>query len=896
MQKEESLRYYRQRPRHPEGLYEPSFEHDACGIGFVANIAGKKSHQIIQQGLRVLDNLAHRGACGCDPRTGDGAGILMQLPHEFLQRRAREEGFSLPDPGEYGVGMVFLPRPRGPRFTYDLDQCELLFEEAVREEGLRVLGWRKVPVDLSACGDVAREVVPEIRQIFVGRGSPEQTQEQLERKLYIVRKRVERAVRDAGMRDANMFFVCSLSTHRLVYKGLLMSQQIPQFFPDLSDPSMVSALALIHARFSTNTFPSWDLAQPFRYVAHNGEINTLRGNANWMHAREKLLQSPLFGEDIKKLLPVITPNGSDSAMFDNALELLVAGGRSVAHAMMMLIPEAWQNDPDMADDKKAFYQYHASLMEPWDGPASIAFSDGKVIGAVLDRNGLRPSRYVVTKSGLVVMASEVGVLDIPANDVASKGRLQPGRMFLVDTQQQCIVSDEELKRDISARQPYRAWLTGNLKRLEDLPAPEAENGASVATTGDAGLVAGGAAVEGTGEPVPASDFPLHDLQQVFGYTVEDLKMLVAPMAANGEEAVGSMGTDTPLAVLSDRPQTVFQYFKQLFAQVTNPPVDPIREELVMSLKTTIGSEGNLLDEAPEQCRQLELDTPILSNEELERLNAADLPGIRSVVLPTLFHRGPHLTSPAAAGEELERALDELCAAASTAIQSGATMLILSDRGVNRDHLPIPSLLATGAVHHHLIREGTRTGVGLVIESGEPREVHHFALLAGYGAGAFNPYLAYETVAEIVREGIIHEDLDTALYNYRKAVGKSLLKIASKMGISTLHSYRGAQIFECIGLNREVVDKYFTWTPSRVEGVGLDSIAWDMQLRHKRAFGLEDELVGTLEVGGQYQWRRRGEHHLFNPDTVGKLQHAVRSANYKAFKGYTKAVDDQSRRL
>ncbi len=887
------MRYYRQRPTQPEGLYEPAFEHDACGVGFVANIEGKQSHQIIQQGLRVLDNLAHRGACGCDPRTGDGAGILMQLPHEFLHRRAREQGFSLPDPGEYGVGMVFLPRPRGPRFTYDLDQCELLFEEMVREEGLRLLGWRKVPVDLSACGDVAREVVPEIRQVFVGRGHADQTQAELERKLYIVRKRVERAVREAGMRDANMFFVCSLSTHRLVYKGLLMSQQIPQFYPDLNDPGMVSALALIHARFSTNTFPSWDLAQPFRYIAHNGEINTLRGNVNWMHAREKLLASPLFGEDVKKLLPVITPGGSDSAMFDNVLELLVAGGRSVAHAMMMLIPEAWQNDSEMADEKRAFYQYHSSLMEPWDGPASIAFSDGQVIGAVLDRNGLRPSRYVVTKGGLVVMASEVGVLDIPPGEIASKGRLQPGRMFLVDTVQKCIVSDEELKHEMSARQPYRTWLNENLKRLDDLPQLETEDGSSVATTGDAGLVAGGGAVAGTGEPLP-SQLPLRDLQLTFGYTVEDVKMLVAPMAANGEEAVGSMGTDTPLAVLSERPQTLFQYFKQLFAQVTNPPIDAIREELVMSLKTTIGAEGNLFDETAEQCRQLELDTPILTNDELERLKASNLPGLKSAVLPILFHS--KATSPAAAGRDLEKALDELCAAASAAIEAGATILILSDRGVDANHLPIPSLLAVGAVHHHLIREGTRTKVGLVIESGEPREVHHFALLSGYGAGAFNPYLAYETVAEIVREGVIHEDLETALYNYRKAVGKSLLKIPSKMGISTLQSYRGAQIFECIGLNREVIDKYFTWTPSRVEGVGLDSIAWDVRERHKKAFGTPDELVETLDVGGQYQWRRRGEHHMFNPETVGKLQHAVRSADYRVFKAYTKAIDDQSRRL
>ncbi|HEU0168766.1 MAG TPA: glutamate synthase subunit alpha, partial [Chloroflexota bacterium] len=515
--------YYRRRPTQPEGLYDPQFEHDACGVGFVANITGVKSHQIVQQGLRVLDSLAHRGATGCDPRTGDGAGILMQLPHEFLRRKAAEVGFGLPDPGEYGVGMVFLPRPRGPRFTHDLDRCELLFEEMVREEGLKVLGWRKVPVELSACGDIAREVVPEIRQIFVGRGSATQTQDELERRLFLVRKRVEKAVRDEDMRDANMFYICSLSTRRLVYKGLLMSHQIPEFYPDLSDPTMVSALALVHARFSTNTFPSWDLAQPFRYLGHNGEINTLRGNVNWMHARERLLGSPLFGEDVKKLLPIITPGGSDSAMFDNVLELLIQGGRSLAHSMMMLIPEAWQNDSYMSDEKKAFYQYHSSLMEPWDGPASIAFSDGVQIGAVLDRNGLRPSRYVVTKSGLVVMASEVGVLDIPPSEIASKGRLQPGRMFLVDTQQKAIVSDEELKHEYSARRPYRTWLNDNLKTLDDLPSVP-----GAAPTGWANEANGA-----TG-PIAGGEGQLQDLQQAFGYTVEDLKLLMTPMAANGE--------------------------------------------------------------------------------------------------------------------------------------------------------------------------------------------------------------------------------------------------------------------------------------------------------------------------------------------------------------------------
>ena len=877
----------RHRPTKRIGLYDPTLEHDACGVGFVANMHGVKSHDIIRQGLQVLDNLSHRGATGADARTGDGAGIMMQMPHEFLMRKCREEGFSLPDPGEYGVGMVFLPRPRGPMQTHDIDTCKLLIEEAIREEGLKLLGWRKVPVDLSACGDLARDVVPEIRQVFVT-GTADLTQDRLERKLYVVRKRVERSVRESGMRESNSFYICSLSTHKLIYKGLLMSHQIPAFYSDLNDPSMVSALALVHARFSTNTFPSWDLAQPFSYVAHNGEINTLRGNVNWMHAREKLLESPLFGEDIKKVLPVIVPGGSDSAIFDNVLELLVAGGRSVAQAMMMLIPEAWQNDADMPDEKRSFYEYQSALMEPWDGPASIAFSDGHVIGAVLDRNGLRPSRYVVTKSGLVVMASEVGVLDIAPDEIASKGRLQPGRMFLVDTDQKCIVSDEELKRDISTRQPYRQWLNDNLVHLEDLSSAGSAQPGANGIAGNTTAASPEAAVEG--HMAEEAGPQLLKLQQAFGYTNEDLKILMTPMAANGEEAVGSMGTDTPLAVLSDRPQLLFNYFKQLFAQVTNPPIDPRYEEMVMSLRTTIGSEGNLFDETPEQARQLELATPILTNEELARLKQADRPGLKSTTLPMLFKAGQ-------GGDGLEEALNELCAAASAAIDDGATLLILSDRGVDAEHVAIPSLLAVGAVHHHLIREGARTKVGLVLESAEPREVHHFALLIGYGAGAINPYLAYETVVQLVRNEFLHHtDPATALEHYRKAIGKSLLKIASKMGISTLQSYRGAQIFEAVGLNREIVDRYFSWTPSRIEGIGLEGIAAEAELRHRRGFELPDELADLLEVGGQYQWRRRGEHHLFNPTTVGKLQHAVRSGNYKIFKQYTQAVNDQTQRL
>jgi glutamate synthase domain-containing protein 2/glutamate synthase domain-containing protein 1/glutamate synthase domain-containing protein 3 len=835
-------------------------EHDACGVGFVVNMKGVKSHTIIEQGLQILANLTHRGACGCDPLTGDGAGILTQMPDAFLRKVCAELDITLPEAGEYGAGMVFLPERVDER-----NECLEMFEKVVREEGQRLLGWRRVPVNAGACGPLARESMPEIRQIFIARGRTTPDTAALERKLYVIRKRVERLVRESGLRDSESFYVPSLSTRTMNYKGLLLPDQIPLFYKDLTDPDFTSALALVHQRFSTNTFPSWDRAHPYRYVAHNGEINTLRGNVNWMHARESMFASPLFGEDMDSLFPIIAPGGSDSAGFDNALELLVHTGRPLAQAVMMMIPEAWQKHDQMSAEKRAFYRYHACLTEAWDGPASIAFSDGTVIGAVLDRNGLRPSRYVVTKDGLVVMASEVGVLDIAPENVLAKGRLQPGRMFLVDLAQGRIIADEELKAAIAARQPYGQWLDESLTKLDALPAAS--------------------------EPPPAFDDATRlTRQQAFGYTIEDLKFLMTPMALNGQEAVGSMGTDTPLAVLSNKPQLLFNYFKQLFAQVTNPPIDPIREELVMSLKATIGCEENLFEEGPRHCRQLELEEPVIDNVQLAKIKELDRDKLRTVTIPMLYrvHDG---------GPGLEKALSVLCWEAEVAITNGATLLILTDRGMDEENAPIPSLLATAAVHHQLIRSGNRTRCGLVLESGEPREVQHFALLVGYGAGAINPYLAIETVQELVRDGILKSlTEDEAVAHYLKAANKGILKVMTKMGISTLQSYRGAQIFEAIGLNRELVDAYFTGTASRIEGIGLDAIAAESASRHAHAYEVAPELDGDLDPGGQYQWRRRGEFHMYNPNSIAMLQHAVRAGSYKQFKKYSEVVNDESRNM
>ena len=842
-----------------QGLYDPRHEHDACGIGFVANVRGQKNHDIISKGIEVLINLTHRGACGCDPETGDGAGILIQIPHEFFARECASLGFKLPGPGAYGVGMTFLPVEKHQRL-----QCEGILERILREEGLTVLGWRDTPVNASAIGRVARGSQPYIQQIFVNRPAG-MDENAFERKLYIVRKRAESEVAASDIEDRETFYIPSLSARTIVYKGLLLAPQIANFYGELSDPAVKSALCLVHQRFSTNTFPSWQLAHPYRYVAHNGEINTLRGNVNWMHARQSLLQSTLFGEDIKKLFPIIAPGGSDSANFDNAVELLFQSGRSLPHAMAMLIPEAWAGNPHMRPEKRAFYEYHCSLMEPWDGPAVIAFTDGRVIGATLDRNGLRPGRYVVTHDDLVIMASEAGVLEIEPEKVKTKGRLQPGKMFLVDTVEGRIVSDQEIKQHLSFQQPYAAWLKQNQVTLDQLPEPSRIHAAN------------------------------HDTvlcrERAFGYTDEDLKMILEPMACNGEEPVGSMGTDTPLACLSDRPQPLFSYFKQLFAQVTNPPIDPIREEMVMSLISYIGVERNILQETPENCHTLKLPHPILTNRDLEKLRRVSTGDLLAITLPALFR--------AEEGEAgLERALDELCRRASLAVTSGYTLLILSDRGVDKHYAPIPSLLALAAVHNLLVREETRTSVALIVESGEPREVMHFALLIGYGASAVNPYLALEALEDLARRGYLPEGVtaEIATRNFIKAINKGLLKTFSKMGISTLQSYRGAQVFEAIGLNKELVDKYFVGTTSQLEGVGLDVLAREAQMKHEHAFRPVSESEPELSVGGSYHFRTGGEYHLLNPLTIAKLQHAVRQASFKTFQEYTDLIDSQSYNL
>ena len=850
------------------GMYDPQFEHDACGVGFVASIKGDKTHQIVIDGLRVLANLAHRGATGSDPDTGDGAGILTQIPHHFFQEAlALETGIKLPEPGFYGVGMLFLPQNEVEREAY-----ELVIAKVVEAEGQTVLTWRNVPVESERIGELAQSVEPVIRQVFIGRGENCPDAQAFERKLYIIRRLIQNEVVQLKMAQEGYFYVNSLSCRTVIYKGLLMAHQIAAYYTDLRDPRFLSALALVHQRFSTNTFPTWDLAHPFRFLAHNGEINTLRGNRNWMRAREKGMTSGIFGEDLPKLFPLVNKSGSDSAALDNAVELIYLGGRSLAHTMMMLIPEAWGGDPNMSDEKRAFYEYHACLMEPWDGPAAVAFTDGIQIGAVLDRNGLRPARYLITDEDIVILASETGVIDVPEERMRQKGRLQPGKMFLIDTEQGRIISDEEIKSEICTQQPYAEWLAQNRINLKDV-----------------------AEVHGD-ESIPQ---PWHDSlltrQQLFGYTLEDLRFILMPMANKGEQPLGSMGTDTPLAALSNRPQLLYNYFKQLFAQVTNPPIDPIREELVMSLTDYIGRDGNLLDETPTHCRQLRLDSPILTNKDLEKVRHFDREGLKAKTLSMTFPLDKEKTEQNA----LEIAVKSLCEEASAAIRDGYCFLILSDRAANEQMAPIPALLATSAIHHHLVREGSRTQVGLVVETGEAREVMHFALLIGYGASAINPYLAFETLRDAIAQGDLPDDLtpDKAEYQFIKAISKGLLKTFAKMGISTLQSYRGAQIFEAIGLGKELIKTYFTGTPSRLSGIGLEEIQEEALARHRFAFpDTEVESNLDLEVGGQYQWRRGGEHHLYNPDTVAALQQAVRSGSFKTFGQFTRHANDTSRSL
>ena len=848
----------------PQGLYHPRNEHDACGMGLVASIRGERSHDIIRKGLEVLINLTHRGAAGCDPETGDGAGILIQIPHAFFARECGELGIKLPEPGAYGVAMCFLPVDKHSRL-----QCEGVFERIAKEEGLTVLGWRDTPVNGNAVGREARASQPYIEQLFVGlpTASAGMDEEAFERLLYRVRRRTENeiAAPDSDIEDKETFYVPSFSCRTIIYKGLMLAPQIEKFYIELANPLTASALCLVHQRFSTNTFPSWKLAHPYRYIAHNGEINTVRGNVSWMHARQSVFATQAFGKKIDDLYPIIGPGNSDSASLDNAAEFLHLSGRSLPHVMAMLIPEAWSGNPDMDEEKRAFYEYHASLMEPWDGPAAIAFTDGRYIGATLDRNGLRPGRYIVTKDDLVVLASEAGVLEVPDEDIRKKGRLQPGRMFLVDTVEKRIISDAEIKKQLASRQPYGAWLKEQQITLDHLPEPS--------------------------RLIASNPETLLRRQRAYGYSEEDLRILLAPMGAKGEEPIGSMGTDVPLACLSDRPQPLFNYFKQLFAQVTNPPIDPIREELVMSLISYIGTERNILDEAPENCHTMKLPHPILTNRDLEKLRRVSSGDLLATTLPALFR--------AADGEAgLKHSLEDLSARAAHAVHSGYTLLIISDRGVDATYAPIPSLLAMAAVHNRLVREKTRTQVALIIESGEPREVMHFALLIGYGASAINPYLAIESIHDLKRRGLLPDKV-TAEYaekNFIKAINKGLLKTFSKMGISTLQSYRGAQVFEAVGLNSALVGAYFSGTASRIEGVGLDVLAREAQLKHAYAFQPLTDSETDLVVGGHYQYREGGEYHLLNPQTIGKLQHAVRANNPATFQEYTDLIDNQSKNL
>lgn len=841
-----------------QGLYDPWFEHDACGIGFVANIKGNKSNTILQQALTVLINLDHRGAKGAEENTGDGAGVLFQIPHTFLEEECAKESINLPPAGSYGVGMLFLPAEESLRRV-----CEEILERVVRDEGLTLLGWRTVPTNNSNLGETARLAEPFMRQVFIAPGTEVQDQMAFERKLYVVRKRSKSEVRGACLQEGGTFYFASLSSRTIVYKGMLTPDQLAEYYLDLKDPCVETALALVHSRFSTNTFPSWERAHPYRYAIHNGEINTLRGNVNWMHARQAMCRTELFGDDIEKIMPVIDQNGSDSAMFDNCLEFLALTGRSLPHVAMMMIPEPWSNHESMSDQKKAFYEYHSCMMEPWDGPAAIAFTDGTIIGAILDRNGLRPSRYYVTKNDMIVLASEVGVLDIPPEEVLYKERLRPGRMLLVDTSEGRIISDEELKERMVSEQPYRQWLDEHMVKLEDLPlAPEA--------------------------PEPDHDTVLLR-QKAFGYSYEDLFKTIEPMAKNAVESVGSMGNDAPLAVLSDKPQLLYHYFKQLFAQVTNPPIDAIREEIITATETAIGSERNLIMPEPESCRQISIKTPILSNEELARIGHICREGFSTVTFPILFK-----AAEGAAG--LEQALEELYLAADRAIADGSNFLILSDRGVDRENAAMPALLAVSGLHHHLIRKGTRTRVSLLLESGEPREAHHFAVLIGYGASAVNPYLAFETIEDMIRQGLTTGiTYKEALKNYIKASTKGVVKIMSKMGISTIQSYHGAQIFEAVGIHQSVIDKYFTWTPSRVGGVTLNEISREAEMRHRKAFGQRAAGDITLDSGSAFQWRHDGEQHLFNPQTIVYLQEACRNGDYSVFKRYSSLLNEQIQR-
>ena len=842
------------RPPVKQGLYDPQFEHDACGVGFVVNIKGKKSHKIVSQALEILVNLDHRGACGCEPNTGDGAGILLQMPDNFLRSACAPLGIALPEPFHYGVGMVFTS-PKAP----ERNAARHILEKILVEEGVELLGWRNVPTDNSSLGNTAWEGEPMVRQMFLKRPGSCADEQAFNRKLYIINQRSINEIRRAGVDEH--WYVCSISTRTIVYKGMLMPVQVDKYYPELCDPAIESAIALVHSRFSTNTFPSWDRAHPYHFLAHNGEINTLRGNVNWMNSRQHLLTSELFGEDIKKILPVINDSGSDSGMFDNCLELLVMSGRSLPHAIMMMIPEPWENHADMSEEKRAFYEYHSCLIAPWDGPAAVAFTDGRSIGAVLDRNGLRPSRYYITNDDLVIMASEAGVLQIEPERILHKGRLQPGQMFLVDTEQGRIVPDKEIKEELAAANPYSRWLKESCIRLEELPF--------------------------TTKMHLSEQSSLTQRQLAFGYTFEDQRIVLGPMAVDGMQPLGSMGTDTPLAVLSDQNQLLYNYFNQMFAQVTNPPIDPIREEIVTSTITLIGSEGRLLEPEAVNARRIKLQHPLLCNQELEKLRQIDRPGFKSATLSLLF--------PAMRGiSAMEKGLETLFAAADVAVETGCNILILSDRGVDKNNAAIPALLALSGLHQHLVISGTRTMVSLVLESGEPREVHHFAVLLGYGVNAINPYLALESLDDMILQGMLPGlDHKKAVKNYVKAAIKGIVKTMAKMGISTVQSYRGAQIFEAVGLHRSVIDRYFTLTPSRIGGIDIEGIARELMERHARAYPERVAPEATLPSGGVYQWRKDGEEHQYNPLTITSLQKATRTDDYSEFKQFSALIDDQN---
>jgi glutamate synthase (NADPH/NADH) large chain len=846
-----------------QGLYDPAMEHESCGVGFVAHIKGQKSHAIVSQALTMLEHMEHRGACGCEENTGDGAGILTALPHDFLVKVARRDaGITLPAAGHYGAGIVFLPTDSEQRAV-----AEKTVERIIGEQGQHFLGWRDVPIDNSMIGHSALRIEPRMKMLFVG-GAAGVDSDTLERQLYLIRKRAFNEIFASDLEQSNYFYVCSLSTRVLIYKGQLTPHQVQEYFQDIRDPEYVSHLALIHSRFSTNTFPNWQRAQPMRFMAHNGEINTQRGNVNWMHAREGLLESPRFGDAIKHVMPVPEAGTSDSGNFDNCLELLLMSGRSLPHAVMMMIPEAWQNHESMDARRRAFYEYHSCLMEPWDGPASVAFTDGKFIGAVLDRNGLRPSRYYVTKDDFVIMASEVGVLPIAPENVARKGRLQPGRMFLVDFEQGRIVDDSELKASLAKEHPYEEWLAAQRVTLDDLATPEDVPGFDAKT--------------------------LLTRQQCLGYTNEDLQKLLAPMANTGIEALGSMGNDAALACLSDQPRLLYDYFQQTFAQVTNPPLDSDKEYIVMSLEAYIGPERNLLATTPEHCHRLQIQEPILTNEELAKIKHMNHRGWKAKTIDILFDR-------AGGDKAMTKALDRICDQATQAIKDGYSIVVLSDRGIDYNHVALPALMACGAVHHHLIRQESRTRLGIVLETGEAREVHHHCALIGYGADAINPYLAFETLSGMRNDGLfLDKSFDDAKLGkqYVKAVHKGMLKVMAKMGISTLQSYKGAQIFEAVGLNFNVIDRCFVGTASKIDGVDFDVLAKEAIRRHEIGFPArtESKALPVLPNGGQYQWRKDGEAHLFNPETISALQESARTNSRDAYARYTRLVDDQSTHL